>query len=68
VSSAASNVQSVADVYKLVAPDGRPIVVTRELFEALEEMTRRRASGSVTMEFREGRVAGVRQVVEKRYK
>jgi len=51
--------------YYLTSPESKTLVLTKEVFEAFEEIIRR-SSGSVTVQFRAGGVAGV--TVTKVYK
>ena len=54
--------------YCVVGPDGTAIPVTKESFEALQDMWQRRYSGSVLISFNSGRIAGVEMAVKKVYK
>jgi hypothetical protein len=55
--------------YLVVAPDGDRVEIPRELFLALYDfLLGSKASGSVTIHFRNGGVAGVEALVKKTYK
>lgn len=54
--------------YYVVGSDGTVIPLTKESFEALQDMYGRRHSGSVTISFNSGRIAGVEIAVKKVYK
>jgi len=55
--------------YVIVAPDGDRIEIPRELFQALQDfLAGAKSSGSVTIHFRNGGVAGLEALVKKTYK
>ncbi len=61
-------ISDVPGAYRVIGPDGASIPVTKEMFEALQDMGQRRHSGSVTISFNSGRIAGVKMAIEKVYK
>jgi hypothetical protein len=54
--------------YRLVSPEGRQIALTKEIFDSIEEMQRRRCTGSVIIDFKGGGIAGVESQTKKVYK
>lgn len=55
--------------YIVVGPDGEQIEIPRELFKALWDFSEgTKATGSVTIHFRNGGVAGLDAVIKKTYK
>jgi hypothetical protein len=55
--------------YTVVGPDGERIEIPKELFKALWDFSEgTKATGSVTIHFRNGGVAGLEAVIKKTYK
>jgi len=53
----------------VVAPDGAKVEIPEELFSALEEFVLKpRPTGSLTIHFRNGGVAGIEALIKKIYK
>jgi len=63
-----SSTISMPSSYCIVGPDGTAIPLTKESFEALQDMCRRKYSGSVIIDFKNGGIAGVEMNVKKIYK
>ena len=58
-----------AEQYWIVAPDGEQINIPRELFGALGDFVRSDGpTGSITIHFRNGGVAGLEAILKKTYK
>jgi hypothetical protein len=55
--------------YALISPDGSQIEIPKELFRALGDFLHgERLSGSITIQFRNGGIAGLEALVKKTYK
>jgi hypothetical protein len=54
--------------YRVVGEDGTIIPLTKESFQALQDMWLRKYSGSVIIDFKNGGIAGVEMTVRKVYK
>lgn len=54
--------------YRLVSPDGHYLSVTKEVYDSLYELFRRKAYGSVTITFRNGGIMGVESAIRTIYK
>lgn len=54
--------------YRAIGPDGAALPLTKEIFEALQDISRRKGTGSVIIDFKSGGIAGVEMTVRKVYK
>lgn len=55
--------------YKVVSPDGNRIEIPKELFGALWDFIEgNKPSGTVTIQFRNGGVAGLEALIKRTYK
>ena len=55
--------------YVVISPEGNQIEIPKELFAALWDFLRgNRPSGSVTIQFRNGGIAGLEALIKKTYK
>jgi hypothetical protein len=46
--------QTAKSEYQIVAPDGRRLIVSQAVFDAIDDMVRRKCTGSVILEFKNG--------------
>jgi hypothetical protein len=60
-------VEEIREAY-IAGGDGTIVPLTKESFEALQDMWRRKYSGTVMIHFNGGRIAGVEMAVKKVYK
>jgi hypothetical protein len=65
-------VATVAQINKptcsLVSEQGRTIVITQEVYEAIASHVIAKTTGMVKLEFKDGGIAGVESTTVKRYK
>jgi hypothetical protein len=57
------------EAYRVIAPDGNQIEISRELFGALWDFLQgNKPTGSVVIHFRNGGIAGLEAIIKKTYK